>query len=414
MQEFQSWLDQHQESMADELEQLCNLNSGSHSNDGLTQIADWLVDYFAPLKVPVQTIELQSYEAVDDLGLRRTYKTGNALRWDIGCLPSESSKRLLLSIHYDTVYGPESPFQKCVRYSSRDANGNIENRMRGPGVIDAKGGLVVMRWAAMAAQRFLDLSRTSLTIITTPDEEIGSPASIRLWQEIAGQFDFAMLFEPTLPDGSLVSNRKGTGTFVIVVRGKAAHAGRNFLDGRNAVVHASKLAVAIDSLNGRRPDVTLNVGRIRGGDAVNVVPDMAVIRVNVRVTDKGDSQWVESQVQQIAQEFNVPENGYTVEMHGGLLSAPKPIDRETSRWMQVVEQAGAMVDQSIRWNASGGASDGNKLASLGLSNIDTFGPEGDLLHSDQEWVRLASLAKKAILAVAVINQVNNESKTTVR
>ena len=87
MQEFQSWLDQHQESMADELEQLCNLNSGSHSNDGLTQVADWLVDYFAPLKVPVQTIELQSYEAVDDLGLRRTYKTGNALRWDIGCLP---------------------------------------------------------------------------------------------------------------------------------------------------------------------------------------------------------------------------------------------------------------------------------------------------------------------------------------
>jgi glutamate carboxypeptidase len=135
-------------------------------------------------------------------------------------------------------------------------------------------------------------------------------------------------------------------------------------------------------------------------------------RVNVRVNDQGDAQCVESQVQKIAQEFNLPENGTTVEMHGGLYSAPKPIDRETLRWMQLVEQAGTMVDQSIRWNASGGASDGNKLASLGLSNIDSFGLEGDLLHSDQEWVRLASLAKKAILAVAVINQINNDVSTT--
>jgi glutamate carboxypeptidase len=135
-------------------------------------------------------------------------------------------------------------------------------------------------------------------------------------------------------------------------------------------------------------------------------------RVNVRVNDQGDAQWVESQVQKIAQEFNLPENGTTVEMHGGLYSAPKPIDRETLRWMQLVEKAGTMVDQSIRWNASGGASDGNKLASLGLSNIDSFGLEGDLLHSDQEWVRLASLAKKAILAVAVINQINNDVSTT--
>ncbi len=135
-------------------------------------------------------------------------------------------------------------------------------------------------------------------------------------------------------------------------------------------------------------------------------------RVNVRVNDQGDAQCVESQVQKIAQEFNLPENGTTVEMHGGLYSAPKPIDRETLRWMQLVEQAGTMVDQSIRWNASGGASDGNKLASLGLSNIDSFWPEGDLLHSDQEWVRLASLAKKAILAVAAINQINNDVSTT--
>jgi len=274
--------------------------------------------------------------------------------------------------------------------------------MRGPGVIDAKGGIVVLRWAVLAAKKFLDLSQIDLSIVLTPDEEIGSPASIALWKRVSSEFDFAMLYEPAMADHSLVSTRKGTGTFVVITRGKSAHSGRNFHEGRNAVTHACHVALAMDALNGQRPNVTINVGRMRGGDAVNVVPELAVLRVNVRVVSREDQLWIESQMQQIAQRFNTPDAGYRVEITGGIMSPPKNVDETAKVWMERVEQAGSRIGETISWKLSGGASDGNKLAALGLTNIDTFGPEGDLLHSDQEWVRLISLPRKAALTAAVI------------
>jgi len=388
--------------MADELEQLCNLNSGSDSLAGLNRVANWLVDYFAPLELECERIALPTFQGIDDSGSVALHQTGPALRWDMLGTSENNRHRLLLSIHYDTVYGPSSHFQKCERYQASTTNGATELRMRGPGVIDAKGGIVVLRWAAMAAKRFLDLSDLDLSIVLTPDEEIGSPATINLWNKIAGSFDFAMLYEPALADNSMVSQRKGTGTFILVVRGKSAHAGRNFHEGRNAITHACKIALAMNQLNGLRPDVTVNVGRIRGGDAVNMVPDLAVVRANVRVSSREDQEWVESQVQQIVKMHQKPDAGYHVELYGGIHAAPKTIDASTAKWMGITERAGTSIGESIQWKPSGGASDGNKLAGLGLVNIDTFGPEGDLLHSDNEWVRISSLPRKAALSVAVI------------
>ena len=405
MKQIQAWLQSHQDQMVDELEQLCNMNSGSDNVFGLNQVAEWLSEYFSPLEAACKKLELPSFQTVDDRGEMRSHVTGQALRWDIPGTSIGKKQRLLLNIHYDTVYGPSNKFQQCERYEGSDLNGQTELRMRGPGVIDAKGGIVVLRWAAIAAKQFLDLSNLDLSIVLTPDEEIGSPASIDLWKVIAPQFDFAMLYEPTLADGSLVSQRKGTGTFILIVRGKSVHSGRNFHDGRNAITHACKVALAMESLNGLRSNVTVNVGRVRGGDAVNVVPDLAVLRINVRVSSREDQNWIEDQMQHLAQLYCQPDLGYTVELHGGIHSAPKAVDSSASEWMELIRRAGASIGESIQWKASGGASDGNKLAALGLSNIDTFGPEGDLLHSDQEWVRLSSLPRKAALTVAVIQAI---------
>ncbi len=405
MQDVQAWLAEHQAQMANELESLCNLNSGSDSLIGLSQVANWLIKYFEPISSTVERIELPTYEVLDDQAVIRSQATEPALRWNVPGTGFGKKKKLLLTIHFDTVYGPENPFQICERFEVMGPAGQPELRMRGPGVIDAKGGIVIMRWAVLAAKKFLDLSQIDLSIVLTPDEEIGSPASIDLWQRIAPEFDFAMLYEPCLADGSLVSTRKGTGTLIVVVRGKAAHSGRNFHEGRNAVTHACQVALAMDALNGERTNVTVNVGRIRGGEAVNVVPDLAVLRVNVRVSNREDQMWIEFQVQQIIQRFNNPESGYRVEISGGIKSPPKNIDATAKMWMEQVERAGSQIGESISWKQSGGASDGNKLAALGLSNIDTFGPEGDLLHSDQEWIRLSSLPRKAALTAAVIQGV---------
>jgi glutamate carboxypeptidase len=158
----------------------------------------------------------------------------------------------------------------------------------------------------------------------------------------------------------------------------------------------------LHQLNDQRENVTVNVGRIRGGDAVNVVPDLAMLRVNVRVGDAEDQAWIEQQIQDLASRYDAPESGYQVHVEGGIHSPPKPIDSQTEKWMRWIESEAQPLGQTIRWNASGGASDGNKLQALGLSNIDTFGPEGDGLHSDKEWVDLTSLPRKSALVLRLM------------
>lgn len=283
--------------------------------------------------------------------------------------------------------------------------------MRGPGVIDAKGGIVILRYAVLAAAQFLANRPLQFSVVLTPDEEIGSPASSPLWRNISNEFQFGLLFEPAMADGSMVSTRKGTGTFVLRVDGRSAHAGRNFSAGRNAIVHAAGLVRELHDLNGQRENVTVNIGRIRGGDAVNVVPDLAVLRANVRVADSEDQRWIEAQVQRLVQKYDTPDAGYRVRVEGGIHSPPKLLDPTTEHWMQWVEEEARNLGQTIRWKPSGGASDGNKLQALGLPNIDTFGPDGDGLHSDQEWIDLTSLPRKASLVFQLLARYASLSST---
>lgn len=395
MSEVKTWIESIAPSMEEELIELCNLNSGSDNLGGLTQVEDWLVQYFEPLNAECERIPLPPYAQVSDLGETRPYQTGRALRWNFG---SGTGKPILLSIHYDTVYGSDSKFQQCERWSESG-----EPRLRGPGVIDAKGGIVIIRNTILGAIRWLDMSKQSISVVLTPDEEIGSPSTLSLWRKIANEFRFAMLYEPTLADGSFVSHRKGTGTYIAVVRGKAAHSGRNFYEGRNAILLASKLAIRLDQLNGKREGVTVNVGRVRGGDAVNVVPDLCVMRINIRVQDSDEQQWLQNEVNAIVDELNSSADGMRIEMQGeGISSPPKELSRLDTQWQERVERVAQSVGQSIRWKGSGGASDGNKLLALGLQNIDTFGPEGDGLHSEKEWIRLSSLARKVELSLAML------------
>jgi glutamate carboxypeptidase len=308
----------------------------------------------------------------------------------------KANRSVLLAIHYDTVYGPDSSFQKCRMLD--------EDRMNGPGVIDAKGGIITLRWAIKAGLQFQLLNDVNWTIFLNPDEEVGSPSSYPLWQQLTTEFDFAMLYEPTLADGSLVDTRKGTGSFTWIVRGKSAHSGRNFSEGRNALVHAARLADHLDRLNGQMPGVTVNVGRIRSGDALNVVPDLAVLRINVRVENAEQQSWVEEQLKRATELFHTPQNNLRCELQGHMHAPPKVIDDRTAGWMRLVEDCGQSIGESIRWRPSGGASDGNKTAALGLPTIDTFGPEGDCLHSSDEWIRLSSLPRKAALSLAVLTR----------
>ena len=186
--------------------------------------------------------------------------------------------RILLNIHLDTVYPPDSSFQAV-----REEVGTLH----GPGVADAKGGLAVMLTALEALERSPNAERIGWRVLLNPDEEIGSPGSASLLADTARDCQFGLLFEPALPDGALVNRRRGSGNFSIIVRGRAAHVGRDFEAGRSALVAAAKISLQLHSLNQSLPGVTLNVGAIDGGGPANVVPDLAICRINIRTTRTG-------------------------------------------------------------------------------------------------------------------------------
>jgi glutamate carboxypeptidase len=384
------WLEQQQALMTAELIDLCNLNSGSHHLDGLNRVASRLESWMDLAPAVATRILLPPREAIDDRGVRRSEMTSPMLRWDFR---PECSRRVLLAIHYDTVFEADSPFQQCERLNA--------NRLRGPGVADAKGGIVVLRFALQALLRYQLAPDLGWTVLLNPDEEIGSPSSAPVFREFAPEFDFGLLFEPALANGGLVSQRKGSGNFTVIVRGRSSHAGRHFEAGRNALAELSRIVAALDGLNGSRAGTTINVGCMKGGGAVNVVPDFGIARLNVRVSDESSSAWFLQKLEEFVRETSVRE-GFTAEFHGGFFSPPKLSNELQQELMWCIERAAARIGQAIHWESTGGVCDGNKLAAAGLPNIDTLGPLGDGLHSHLETVELATLVDKAKLLVEIL------------
>ena len=376
------WLESQQDAMVADLIFLASQNSGSYSLPGLLAMADKLANWMELAPAEFQRIELPAHASTE---------TGPMLRWDF---QPQASRRVLLMIHYDTVFGPDHAFQSCELLSP--------TLLRGPGVADAKGGIVVLRYALQAMIKFGLVTDLGWTVLLNPDEEIGSHSSVALMQELAPQFDFGLLFEPALPSGALISQRKGSGNFSVTVHGQAAHAGRYFDRGRNAIAELSRIVSALDGLNGQRADTTINVGFVSGGGPVNVVPDRATAKLNVRAPDAESATWFEEQLKSIALQTS-ERDGFSCEVTGSFTSPPKCINAAQLELMRAVETCSASLGLSpVQWQSTGGVCDGNKLAAAGLPNIDTLGPRGDGLHSDQECVQLDSIVEKAKLVVEIL------------
>jgi glutamate carboxypeptidase len=186
----------------------------------------------------------------------------------------------------------------------------------------------------------------------------------------------------------------------VVVRGRAAHVGRDFAAGRNAVVAAARLVAAFDRLNGAREGVIVNVGRIAGGGALNVVPDLAIVALNVRCDGAEDQAALEREIASIV--AGEHRDGLEVELHGRFTAPPKPLDEPTTALLQAIAECGGELGVKISWRATGGVSDGNRLAAAGVTTVDTLGPCGGDIHSPGEYLILDSLVERARLATLVL------------
>ncbi len=392
--EAHAWLAGNQSRWTREVIQLADINSGSTNLPGLYEVAEMLCSWPGVSTAALERVPLPPRRGVAEDGKEHSLETGAALMWKAR---PQATKRVLLGIHYDTVYSPAHHPSKCQHVT--------DSKLLGPGVADAKGGIVVVRAALEALEQFSLAPDCGWTLLLTPDEEVGSPSSADLWTSLAAEHDFGLLFEPAMPSGALVGTRKGSGNFTAVIKGRAAHAGRDFSMGRNAIALASHIATRLDRLNGLRSGTTINVGHFTGGGAVNVVPDLAILRWNVRVPDEDDVQWFQAALSDILEEVDQQE-GFTVTVSGSFTAPPKPLTLPQRTLMDAIEAAGESLGHAIHWQASGGVCDGNRLAAAGLPNIDTLGPIGENLHSPDEWVDVTTIPQRASLVVELLHNYN--------
>jgi glutamate carboxypeptidase len=376
--------------MIDQLHEFCAINSGSSNLQGLQLMQQCLTKAF---KLLANSSETQSFPAISTItmkGLPLAEPCGNAIF--LRQRP-HLKRRILLVGHMDTVYSKEHPFQ-TLNYISK-------NCLKGPGVADMKGGLVVMLQALSVFEDTEISESLGWDVFVNADEELGSPASASFLETIAKNYQAALVYEPALtPAGLFAKERKGSGKITLIATGKAAHAGRAFTEGRNAICYLARIITAIDSLNGLRKNVTINVGKIAGGDALNVVPDKAVAKLDIRIGHPKDEQWVLKQLEAILQ--SEKDKDYSITMHGDFSRPVKQINPATQNLFDRLKRVGHTLNLPIQWEDSGGCCDGNNLANKGIAVIDTLGVRGGNIHSSDEFILLDSLVERATLSAFLL------------
>ncbi len=404
-QDMLDWIDARHDRMVQSVIALANINSGTMNLAGLAAVAAQLVRQFDSLGAPAEQLDLPPLVEIDSTGNEIASPLGQALRFRKQAHRFKpGSPRVFLCIHYDTVYPADHPFQQCDRLDA--------NTLRGPGVTDAKGGIIVMLTALEAIERSPWRDRIAWEVLLNPDEEIGTPGSAAILREAASRHDLGLLFEPALETGGFAAPRKGSGNFTLIVRGRAAHAGRSFDQGRNAmhlIAQAVTELAAVNEMKSEHPGLTLNVGKIEGGGPVNIVPDLAIARFNCRVATPRQQTFVEETLARLLEKLN-HQDGYQAQLDGYFHSPPKPIDEKTLHMLETLRDCGKELNLHLDWQPTGGVCDGNKLDAAGLPNVDTLGPRGHSIHSENETLFLDSLTERAKLTAMFLMKLADDGR----
>ncbi len=366
----------------------CAVNSGSRNLAGLERQRQILLDAAASLPAAPVEIPLAPSREIDANGREAEFQHPPSVAVIVR---PEAPVQVILTGHYDTVYPQSSPFQ-VVRTRPDGA-------LHGPGIADMKGGISVMLAALEALEAHPLADNVGYRVLLSPDEEIGSIASGPVLSEFAGLGHVGLTYEPALADGALAAARKGSGNFHIVIHGRAAHAGRDFAAGRNAVLGAARVAEKLHALNGLRDGLTVNVARIDGGAPLNMVPDVAVVRFNVRFPEAEAAAWFQAEVARIVSEVDPDLHAH---LHGLITRGAKPFNAAQQKLFSAVKAAGALLGQDITWKPSGGVCEGNNLFASGLPNVDTLGVRGGDIHSEAEHAWPESFVERAQLSATIL------------
>ncbi|WP_448657545.1 hydrolase [Sphingomonas sp. CJ99] len=364
------------------------INSGTRNLAGVAAMAGELADAFAALPGDISLVEPAPVEQVTVAGDRVQLDHGRHLRLTVR---PDAPVQVVLTGHMDTVFAVDHPFQTARWLADGSYNG--------PGAADMKGGIALMLAALKAVEASPLAPRIGYDVVINSDEETGSLSSAPLIADAARGKAAALTYEPALPDGTLAGARGGTGNFSITVRGRSAHAGRNPEDGRNALVAAADIAVRLHAA--RIDGLAVNPARIDGGGPNNMVPDLAVLRVNFRPRDADMIARAQLLLDRVLGEAALAHD-VSVELHGGFNRPPKPIDPGAQKLFDLVKRTGADLGLEIAWRATGGVCDGNNIAACGVPVVDTMGARGGAIHSSDEFLIPDSLSERAALSAVTL------------
>jgi glutamate carboxypeptidase len=376
--------EQSMPALLDDLKSIVNIDSGTFTKAGIDRVGAYLKERF------------------NDFGFSTSFETqaeyGNHL---VATHNGQNPKgpRLLLIGHIDTVF-PEGeaqrrPFALAWREGRRIATG--------PGVLDMKSGVLMGMYALKHLIEAGQAGYARTTFVCNSDEEVGSPSSRPLIRELARQADAVLVLEPGRTEGTVVSSRRGCGQYRVEVQGISAHAGVEPQRGRNAILELSYQVQKMQELNGAIPGTTLSVGIIRGGERTNVVPDYAYFDMDVRASSQEAAKALEAAMRKATTQRHL--QGTRITLSGSMLCQPFERSPVNERLVQLAKEVGRDLGIHIEDAGSGGASDANTTAAMGIPTLDGLGAGGGLAHNPGEYIEVDYLPKRIALIAGLIRRI---------
>ena len=269
------------------------------------------------------------------------------------------------------------------------------DRAHGPGIYDMKAGSFIAFHAVRSILRQGVRTPRPITLLLTPDEEVGSPTSRALIEQEAAGSACVLIMEPAAADGSCVTARKGVGQFTLQVAGVGAHAGSRFPDGASAVVELARQIARLHGLVDPQAGITLNAAPIWGGTRPNVIPAEAGCELDLRVPTVADGERMEALILGL-QPF---DPRCTLRVTGGMNRPPM---QETPANLALYDRARALAGFPLGKQHRGSGFDGNFTAALGIPTLDGLGCPGDGAHAAHENIQWRQLAPRAALLASLL------------
>ncbi len=315
-----------------------------------------------------------------------TSTAGNHLRAEFG----SGAHNVLLLGHFDTVWNVGQLERMPLR---RDGD-----RLHGPGTFDMKAGLAMGMLATRALLEISPPANARIVMLWTTDEETGSRTSRALIETEAVRSDAVLVLEPSLPGGALKTQRKGCGKYVLVVHGIPAHAGVDPGKGVSAVRELARQLLAVETLQDLERGVSLNAGLISGGSRPNVIAERAEACIDARAPTRADAERVDAALRALTPHLK----GARLEITGGFERPPMERTAGVAKLYELARAAGSELGLSIDEGGTGGGSDGNFCAALGVPTLDGLGAIGDGAHALHEHVSVSALVPRSALIACLL------------